>query len=91
MKNYMFMEKKIKLNTHDGSNNYLKQIEDSDKYILKTQFDFMRGGTLANGHVFIDPSGGPMLVVGDTIAGTDLKIKGIEFTKGFGWILTLGK
>lgn len=85
------MEKKIKLNTHDGSNNYLKQIEDSDKYILKTQFDFMRGGHLDNGHMFIDPSGGPMLVVGDTIEGTDLKIKGIEFTKGFGWILTLGK
>lgn len=85
------MAKKIRLNTHDGSNNYLKQIEDSNKYILKTQFDFMRGGTLPDGHVFIDPSGGPMLVVGDTIKGTDLKIKGIEFIKGTGWILTLEK
>lgn len=83
------MGKTIKLNTHDGSKNYLKQIEDSNKYILKTQFDFMRGGHLDNGHMFIDPSGGPMLVIGDTIAGTDLQIVGMEHIKGTGWILTL--
>ena len=80
---------KIKLRTHDGSRNYLQRIDDSDNYILKTQFDFIRGGQVGDGREFVDPSGGPMLVVGDTIDGTPYKIEKISRVKGVGIVLTL--
>ena len=80
---------RITLNTHDGSRNYLQRVDDSDNYILKTQFDFIRGGQVADGREFIDPSGGPMLVVGDIIDGTPYKIEKISHEKGVGFILTL--
>lgn len=82
------METKIRLRTHDGSNNYLQLLEDRpNTYKLVTQFNFIRGGKVSNGQDFIDPSGGPMLVVGDKIEGTDYVIESIEFEKGIGHII----
>ena len=60
------MNKIIKLQTHDGSNNYLEQIK-GHVYKLVTQTDFLRGGELNNGDIFIDPSGGPMIVENNRI------------------------
>lgn len=79
---------KIPLITHDGSNNYLQHLE-GNKYKLVTSVDFIRGGQVSDGREFIDPSGGPMLVVGDKIAGTDYVIESIGFEKGVGSIIVL--
>lgn len=84
------MEQKISLRTHDGSNNYLQLIEGRpNTYKLVTQFNFIRGGQVSDGREFIDPSGGPMLVVGDKIAGTDYVIESIGFEKGVGSVIVL--
>lgn len=84
------MEQKISLRTHDGSNNYLQLIEGRpNTYKLVTQFNFIRGGQVSDGREFIDPSGGPMLVVGDKIYGTDYVIESIGFEKGVGSIIVL--
>lgn len=79
---------RIPLRTHDGSNNYLLALEGrANEYRLVTRFDFIRGGQVSDGREFIDPSGGPMLVVGDKIEGTDYVIESIEFEKGIGHII----
>lgn len=86
------METKIRLRTHDGSNNYLEQIKDRpNTYRLVTSINYIRGGQISDGREFIDPSGGPMFVVGEKIDGTDYMIKSISFEKGVGHILTLKK
>lgn len=86
------METKIRLITHDGSNNYLEQLKDRpNTYRLVTPINFIRGGQISDGREFIDPSGGPMLVVGEKIDGTDYVIESISFEKGVGHILTLKK
>ena len=86
------METKIRLRTHDGSNNYLEQIKDRpNTYRLVTSINYIRGGQISDGRGFIDPSGGPMLVVGEKIDGTDYVIESISFEKGVGHILTLKK
>lgn len=86
------METKIRLRTHDGSNNYLEQIKDRpNTYRLVTSINYIRGGQISDGREFIDPSGGPMLVVGEKIDGTDYVIESISFEKGVGHILTLKK
>ena len=71
------MRKIIKLQTHDGSNNYLEQIK-GHKYKLVTELDFLRGGWIDRNRKFIDPSGGPMLIEGDKIDGTNFTIKSID-------------
>lgn len=83
------METKIKLRTHDGSNNYLYLLESPNTYKLVTQLDYIRGGNTSDGKDFIDPSGGPMLVVGDTIEGTDFIIDSISFKNNIGYVITL--
>lgn len=83
---------KIRLRTHDGSNNYLEQIKDRpNTYRLVTSINYIRGDQISDGREFIDPSGGPMLVVGEKIDGTDYVIESISFEKGVGHILTLKK
>lgn len=62
----------IKLNSHDGTNNYLKQLEvptyeGKQAYLLKTPYNFCRFGEVEEGRKFVDPSGGPMLVEGDKV------------------------
>ena len=66
------MEDIIKLNSHDGTNNYLKKInigprEGRQAYVLNTPYDFLRSGEIGDGRPFVDPSGGPMLVQGDIL------------------------
>ena len=90
------MEDIIKLNSHDGSNNYLKKLniepyEGKQAYVLKTSYRYsIRMGTVKDGISFVDPSGGPMLVEGDSLNGK-YKIIKIEFLKYVGTIIILEK
>lgn len=81
---------KIPLVTHDRTNNYPQHL-DGNRYKLVTPIPYMRGGQVSDGREFIDPSGGPMPVVGEKIDGTDYVIESISFEKGVGHILTLKK
>ena len=87
------MVKKIRLQTHDGSNNYLEEIEGRpNQYKLVCTVDFLRGGSLPDGKEFIDPSGGPMIVVGNPLKCYEPvkpKVKSISHEKGIGYIITL--
>lgn len=82
------MKKIIKLQTHDGSNNYLEQYK-GHVYRLVTQHGFLRGGEIDENHKFIDPSGGPMIVENCILEGTDLIVDKIEFKKGIGQLITI--
>lgn len=87
------MVKKIRLQTHDGSKNYLEEIEGRpNQYKLVCAVDFLRGGSLPDGKEFIDPSGGPMIVVGNPLECYEPvkpKVKSISHEKGIGYIITL--
>lgn len=87
------MVKKIRLQTHDRSKNYLEEIEGRpNQYKLVCTVDFLRGGSLPDGKEFIDPSGGPMIVVGNPLEcyeSVKSKVKSISHEKGIGYIITL--
>ena len=87
------MVKKIRLQTYDGSKNYLEEIEGRpNQYKLVCTVDFLRGGSLPDGKEFIDPSGGPMIVVGNPLEcyeSVKSKVKSISHEKGIGYIITL--
>lgn len=88
------MKEVIQLATHDGSKNFLRRLErkdgqESKTYILKTQGTSLRVGNLSNGNSFIDPSGGPMIVVGQPLAeANNAVVKSIDFSEGFGYTIT---
>lgn len=84
----------IKLNTHDGSNNYLEKLPNTiNEYTLKTSIEFIRCGEVAENKKFVDPNGGPMLVEGEQLPAIDIKAKIIKISSitGQGFIITLEK
>ena len=87
------MVKKIRLQTHDGSKNYLEEIEGRpNQYKLVGAVDFLRCGSLPDGKEFIDPSGGPMIIVGNPLECYEPvkpKVKSISHEKEIGYIITL--
>lgn len=90
------MKDLIKLNSRDKSENYLKKLikngnSESLTYILKTDSPYIRTGKLNNGSEFIDPSGGPMIVVGDYLEEANAVVESIDFAEGYGWIITFKK
>lgn len=90
------MEDLIKLKSRYGSKNYLKKMIKKDgseslTYILKTDTPYFRVGNAGNGNRFIDPSGGPMIVVGDELEEAKAVIKSIDFIEGYGWTVTFEK
>lgn len=88
------MEKIIKLTSHDGSKNHLERLErkdgeESKTYILKTEHKTLRAGTLSNGKSFIDPSGGPMIIIGKPLAeANNAVVRSIDYSKEFGYTIT---
>ena len=40
------------------------------------------------GNEFIDPSGGPMIVVGHMLEEAEAVVKSIDFVKGYGYTIT---
>lgn len=82
----------IKLNSRGQENNYLKRLKKSDNtesktYALKTSTPYLRAGEV-EGHKFIDPSGGPMIVEGSKLEEADAVVKSIDYTIGYGYIIT---
>ena len=82
------MEKIIKLHSRLGNNNHLELINDKT-YVLKTTYPYVRVGYLDDSRdsaKFIDPSGGPMISVGDKLG--ESKVKSIDWIKGTGYTIT---
>lgn len=80
----------IKLDSRYG-NNYLKRLSDnpeSKTYVLKTDYDVVRTGSTQEGKLFIDPSGGPMIVVGCILEEAGATVKSINFVKEVGYTIT---
>lgn len=82
----------IKLNSRGQENNYLKRLKKSDNtesktYALKTSTPYLRTGEV-EGHKFVDPSGGPMIVEGNKLVEADAVVKSIDYTIGYGYIIT---
>ena len=80
------MSKVIKLKTRYGVDNHLEQYQ-GNTYILKTESPYLRTGTSSTGKEFVDPSGGPILIVGEKI-GKKI-ITSIGFLKDIGTTITL--
>lgn len=83
----------IKLKSRHGTVNYLKKMSkpdgvDSKTYVLKTDMPTLRVGEVQGGNKFIDPSGGPMIVVGYELEEAKAVVKSIDFVEGYGWTIT---
>lgn len=88
-KNIIFHNITIQLQSHDGSNNYLRQIydkNDKQKWELCTQYGANRIAHDKGQIVMIDPAGGPMINVGDTI-NKKYKVNSIGLNEYNKWIL----
>lgn len=87
------MDKVIKLRSRYGVKNYLKKIvkadgSESHTYVLKTESPYLRIGETDSGNKFIDPSGGPMIIVGCELEEAKAVVKYIDFVEGYGWTIT---
>ena len=87
------MEKIIELKSRQD-HNYLKQLsklgseEESKTYKLVTESGYIRTGNLNDGAKFIDPSGGPIIVEGNTLAEAQAVVKSIDWVQNVGYIIT---
>lgn len=87
------MEDIIKLRSRYGTVNYLKKMPKPDgtnskTYVLKTDVPTLRVGEVQGGNKFIDPSGGPIIIVGYKLEEADAVVKSIDFVDGYGWTIT---
>ena len=87
------MEDIIKLKSRYEARNCLKKMLKSDgsqskTYVLKTDIPTLRVGEVQGGNKFIDPSGGPMIVVGYELEEAKAVVKSIDFVEGYGWTIT---
>ena len=87
------MKDLIKLKSRGYEKNYLKKLKrpddsESNTYVLKTDIPTLRVGEVQGGNKFIDPSGGPMIVVGYELKEANAIVKSIDFVEGYGWTIT---
>ena len=87
------MKDLIKLKSRGYEKNYLKKLKrpddsESNTYILKTDIPTLRVGEVQGGNKFIDPSGGPMIVVGHELEEAKAVVKSIDFIEGYGYTIT---
>ena len=87
------MKDLIKLKSRGYEKNYLKKLKrpddsESNTYVLKTDMPTLRVGEVQGGNKFIDPSGGPMIVVGYELEEAKAVVKSIDFVEGYGWTIT---
>ena len=87
------MKDLIKLKSRGYEKNYLKKLKrpddsESNTYVLKTDIPTLRVGEVQGGNKFIDPSGGPMIVVGYELEEAKAVVKSIDFVEGCGWTIT---
>ena len=68
----------------------LKKLDGSESktYVLKVSTPYLRSGEVEGGKKFIDPSGGPMIVVGDYLEEAEAVVKSIDFIAGYGYTIT---
>ena len=57
----------------------------SKTYVLKVSTPYLRSGEVEGGRKFVDPSGGPMIVVGGYLEEAEAVVKSIDFTVGYGY------
>lgn len=84
------MKDLIKLKSRGYEENYLKKLKkpdgsESKTYALKVSTPYLR---VEGGKKFIDPSGGPMIVVGAYLEEAEAVVKSIDFTVGYGYTIT---
>ena len=82
----------INLTSGGYEKNYLKKLKKPDNtesktYVLKVSNPYLRAGVI-DGKKFIDPSGGPMIVVGETLKEAEAVVKSIDYTIGYGYTIT---
>ena len=87
------MKDLIKLKSRGYEENYLKKLKKPDKtesktYVLKVSTPFLRSGEVEGGKKFIDPTGGPMIVVGSYLEEAEAVVKSIDYTVGYGYTIT---
>lgn len=87
------MEDIIKLKSRYEAINYLKKMlkpdgTDSKTYVLKTDVPTLSVGEVQGGNKFIDPSGGPMIVVGCELEEAKAVVRSIDFVEDYGWTIT---
>ena len=87
------MKDLIKLKSRGYEENYLKRLKkldgsESKTYVLKVSTPYLRGGEVEGGKKFIDPSGGPMIIVGDYLEEAEAVVKSIDFIAGYGYTIT---
>lgn len=87
------MEDIIKLRSRYREENYLKKLSkpdgsESKTYVLKVDNPTLRVGSVDGGKRFIDPSGGPMIVVGYKLKEADAVVKSIDFVEDYGYTIT---
>lgn len=87
------MDDIIKLRSRYKAKNYLERVniesnKDSKTYVLKTDTQMIRVGYTNNGAYFVDPSGGPMIVVESKLEEANAIVSSISFIKELGYIIT---
>ena len=82
--------KVVKLKSRYNTNNTLELLpnEGGKTYLFKTDMPSLRVCEPEEGKVlWIAPSGGPMICVGEVLNEVGLVVKSIRFIKGQGWII----
>ena len=90
------MEDIIKLRSRYETVNYLKKMpkpdgSESKTYVLKTDTPSLRVGEVGGTcyiHKFIEPSGGPIIIVGYKLEEAKAVVKSIDFVEGYGYTIT---
>lgn len=87
------MEDIIKLRSGYKAVNYLKKMpkpdgSESKTYVLKADMPILRVDEVQGGNKFIDPSGGPIIVVGYELEEAKAVVKSIDFIESYGYTLT---
>lgn len=86
------MKDLIKLKSRGHEENYLKKLNkpdgsESKTYVLNVSTPYLRCGELEGCKKFIDPSGGPMIVVGSYLEEAEAVVKSIDYIVGYGYTI----
>ena len=87
------MKDLIELRSRGEEHNYLRRLvkpdgSESHTYMLKTSTYTMRSGLTDKKKKFIDPSGGPMIIVGSYLEEAEAVVKSIDHVMGMGYTIT---
>lgn len=87
------MSNKIKLNCRYRDNNYLVPLLDKEgnkttTYKLELENPYVRAGYDGTDRYFIDPSGGPMIKVGEVLPEVGKEVISINHVQNTGYVIT---